>query len=149
MSIHKTIQGVKYMDIKGTKTEKNIIEAFINETQSALIYDYAAYRADVEGHNEIITKLRSSAAIRRGHAIGNMQLLQKNPLTDLSTNITRLNLQSAIATATRLYHDVYPKMAEIAREENLDDIANWFETLAKAERMEAKLYEEALKTLLD
>ena len=137
------------MDLKGTKTEKNIIEAFTSETQSALLYDYAAYRADVEGHNEIITKLRSSAAIRRGHAMGNMQLLQKNPLTGLSTNITRLNLQSAIAAATRLYHDVYPKMAEIAREENLDYIANWFETLAKAERMEAKLYEEALKTLLD
>lgn len=137
------------MDIKGTKTEKNIIEAFINETQSALSYEYAAYRADVEGHNEITTQLRSSAAIRHSHAMGNMQLLQQNPLTGLRNNVTRLNLQSAIATATRLYHDVYPKMAETAREENLDDIANWFETLAKAERMEAKLYEEALKTLLD
>ena len=137
------------MDLKGTKTEKIIIEAFIQETQSAMTYDYAAYRADVEGHNEITTKLRSSAAIRRGHAMGNMQLLQKDPVTGLRTNITRLNLQSAIEKATRLYHDVYPKMAETAREENLEDIANWFETLAKAERMEAKLYEEALKILLD
>ena len=84
------------MDLKGTKTEKNIIEAFIQETQSAMTYDYAAYRADVEGHNEITTKLRSSAAIRRGHAMGNMQLLQKDPVTGLRTNITRLNLQSAI-----------------------------------------------------
>lgn len=137
------------MDIKGTKTEKNIIEAILNETQSALTFDYAAYRADVEGHNDIITKLRASASIRRGHAMGNMQLLGKNPQTGLRNNITRLNLQSAITNATRLYHDVYLKMAETARDENLEDIANWFDTLAKAERMEAKLYEEALKTLLD
>lgn len=102
------------MDLKGTKTEKNIIEAFIQETQSAMTYDYAAYRADVEGHNEITTKLRSSAAIRRGHAMGNMQLLQKDPVTGLRTNITRLKPQSAIEKATRLYHDVYPKMAETA-----------------------------------
>ena len=52
------------MDLKGTKTEKNIIEAFIQETQSAMTYDYAAYRADVEGHNEITTKLRSGAGTR-------------------------------------------------------------------------------------
>ena len=64
------------MDLKGTRTEKNLIEAFINETQSTLVYDYAAFRADVEGHNDITTKLRSSAAIRRGHAMGNMQILQ-------------------------------------------------------------------------
>ncbi len=137
------------MDLKGTRTEKNLIEAFINETQSTLVYDYAAFRADVEGHNDITTKLRSSAAIRRGHAMGNMQILQKNPLTGTPTNVTRLNIQAAIENATRLYHDVYPRMAEIAREENLEEIANWFETLAKAERMEAALYEEALKTLLD
>ena len=137
------------MDIKGTKTEKNIIEAFFHEAQSALTFDYAAYRADIEGHNDIITKLRASASVRRGHAMGNLQLLQKNPQTGLRNNITRLNLQSAITYATHLYHDVYPKMAEIARDENLEEIANWFDTLAKAERMEAKLYEDALKPLLD
>ena len=137
------------MDIKGPKTEKNLIEAFAEETKSALIFDYAAFRAEVEGHNDITTKLRASAAIRRGQAMGNMHLLQIDPVTGKHTNITRLNLQSAIENATRLYHDVYPKMAETAREENLEDLANWFETLAKAERMEARLYEDALKTLFD
>lgn len=137
------------MDLKGTRTEQNLIEAFVNEAQSAAIYDYASRRASVEGHNDISSKLGTSATIRQNQARGNLQILQKNPLTGLTNNVTRLNLQSAISEATKNYHDKYSKMAEVARDEGLDGIANWFDTLAKAERMEAKLYEDALKTLLD
>ena len=85
----------------------------------------------------------------QNQARGNLQILQKNPLTGLSNTVTRLNLQSLISTATKNYHDKYSKMAEVARDEGFDGIADWFDTLAKAERMEARLYEDALKTLLD
>ena len=137
------------MDLKGTRTEQNLIDAFMNEAQCSAIYDYAGRRASVEGHNDISAKLETSAKIRSNQARGNLQILQKNPLTGLSNTVTRLNLQSVISTATQNYHDKYSKMAEIARDEGFDGIADWFDTLAKAERMEAKLYEDALKTLLD
>lgn len=97
----------------------------------------------------ISAKLETSAKIRQNQARGNLQILQKNPLTGLSNTVTRLNLQSLISTATKNYHDKYSKMADVARDEGFDGIADWFDTLAKAERMEAKLYEDALKTLLD
>lgn len=137
------------MDLKGTRTEQNLIDAFMNEAQCSAIYDYASRRASVEGHNDICAKLETSAKIRQNQARGNLQILQKNPETGLANNVTRLNLQSAISTATQNFRDKYAKMAEIARDEGFDDVANWFDTLAKAERMEARLYEDALKTLLD
>ena len=131
------------MDLKGTRTEQNLIDAFANEAQCSAIYDYAGRRASVEGHNDISAKLETSAKIRQNQARGNLQI------TGLSNTVTRLNLQSLISTATKNYHDKYSKMAEVARDEGFDGIADWFDTLAKAERMEARLYEDALKTLLD
>ncbi len=137
------------MDLKGTRTEQNLVDAFINEAQTAVIFEYVSHRAAVEGHNDISAKLQTSSISRKSQAMGNLQILQKDPLSGLRNNMTRLNIQSAISTSTKNYHDKYAKMAEIARDEGFDTIANWFDTLAKAERMEAKLYEDALKTLLD
>lgn len=102
------------MDLKGTRTEQNLIDAFANEAQCSAIYDYAGRRASVEGHNDISAKLETSAKIRQNQARGNLQILQKNPLTGLSNTVTRLNLQSLISTATKNYHDKYSKMAEVA-----------------------------------
>ena len=93
------------MDLKGTRTEQNLIDAFANEAQCSAIYDYAGRRASVEGHNDISAKLETSAKIRQNQARGNLQILQKNPLTGLSNTVTRLNLQSLISTATKNYHD--------------------------------------------
>ena len=61
--------------------------------------------------------------------------------------VVDLNLKAAIAGETHEYTDMYPGMARTAREEGFDEIADWFETLAKAERSHANRFQKALDTL--
>jgi rubrerythrin len=62
---------------------------------------------------------------------------------------TRQNLESAVAGETHEYTDMYPGMAKTARDEGFDEIADWFETLAKAERSHANRYQKALTELVE
>ena len=61
----------------------------------------------------------------------------------------RLNLAAAVAGETHEDTDMYPGMAKSAREEGFDEIADWFETIAKAGRSHANRYQEALEALVD
>jgi len=76
--------------------------------------------------------------------IGNVTV---NPATGLPIGETRANLKSAIAGETHEYSDMYPGMAKAARTEGFAEIADWFETLAKAERSHANRFQKALDTL--
>lgn len=136
-------------DLKGTKTEENLIKAFSMESQTAMRYEYFASRANIEGHNDVAMLFSSSAAGERGHALGHLEFLRKDPVSGNAMTRTRLNIQSAIAGETVEYHDMYPRMAEMARDEGFEEIAIWFETLAKAERSHANQFQKALNTLLD
>lgn len=136
-------------DLKGTKTEENLIKAFSMESQTAIRYEYFASRANIEGHNDVAMLFSSSAAGERGHALGHLEFLRKDPVSGNAMTRTRLNIQSAIVGETVEYHDMYPRMAEIARDEGLEEIAIWFETLSKAERSHANQFQKALNTLLD
>lgn len=136
-------------DIKGTKTEENLKKAFSMEAQTALRYEYFANRANIEGHNDVAMLFSSSAAGERGHALGHLEFLRRDPVSNHAMNRTRLNIQSAIVGETAEYHDMYPHMAEVARLEGFEEIAIWFETLAKAERFHANQFQKALNTLLD
>jgi rubrerythrin len=62
---------------------------------------------------------------------------------------TRQNLESAVAGETHEYTDMYPGMAKTARDEGFDEVADWFETLAKAERSHANRFQKALTELVD
>ncbi|MDR0934229.1 MAG: rubrerythrin family protein [Burkholderiaceae bacterium] len=136
-------------DLKGTRTEANLRKAFTVEAETFMRYDYFASRASIEGHNDVAMLFSSSAAGERGHALGHLEFLGKDTTSGNPMNRTRLNIQSAITSETMEYHDMYPKMAEIARDEGFEEIAIWFETLAKAERSHATLFQKALNTLLD
>jgi rubrerythrin len=70
-----------------------------------------------------------------------------DPATGLQIGNTEENLKSAIAGETHEYTDMYPSMAKTAREEGFDDIADWMETLAMAEKSHAGRFEKALKGL--
>ena len=70
-----------------------------------------------------------------------------DPATGLPIGSSRLNLKAAVAGETHEYTDMYPGMAKTAREEGHDEIADWFETLAKAERSHANRFQKALDTL--
>ena len=138
-------------NLKGTKTEKNLKDAFAGESQANRRYLYFAAKADVEGFNDVAAVFRSTAEGETGHAHGHLEYLEivGDPATGLPIGPTGANLKAAIAGETHEYTDMYPGMAKQAREEGFEEIANWFETLAKAERSHANRYTKALDALVD
>jgi rubrerythrin len=136
-------------ELKGSKTHDNLKEAFAGESMANRRYLYFAAKADVEGHNDVSTVFRSTAEGETGHAHGHLEYLEAvgDPATDEPIGDTEKNLKSAIAGETYEYTDMYPGMAKTAREEDFDEIADWFETLAKAERSHANRFKKALDSL--
>ena len=84
-----------------------------------------------------------------GHAHGHPEYLEQvgDPATGHAFGATADNLKAAIAGETHEYTDMYPGMARTARDEGFDEIADWFETLAKAERSHANRFQKALDEL--
>jgi rubrerythrin len=139
------------MQLKGSKTEENLKAAFAGESQANRRYLYFAAKADVEGQNDVSAVFRSTAEGETGHAHGHLEYLEGcgDPATGLPIGDTRKNLGAAIAGETHEYTDMYPGMAKTARDEGFEEIADWFETLAKAERSHANRFQKALDALVD
>ncbi len=137
------------MNLKGSKTEGNLKDAFSGESQANRRYLYFAGKADVEGFNDVAAVFRSTAEGETGHAHGHLDYLKAvgDPATGLPIGSTAENLKAAIAGETHEYTDMYPGMAKSARDEGFREIADWFETLAKAERSHANRFQKALDTL--
>jgi rubrerythrin len=137
------------MRLKGSKTEQNLNLAFASESQANRRYLYFAQKADIEGRHEIASVFRSTAEGETGHALGHLEYLEEcgDPATGLPFGGTANNLKSAIHSETHEYTDLYPGMAKTARDEGFDDIADWFETLAKAERSHGSRFQKALDEL--
>jgi rubrerythrin len=135
--------------LKGTKTEGNLKDAFAGESQANRRYLYFAQKADVEGFNDVAVVFRSTAEGETGHAHGHLEFLEESgdPATGKPIGATNLNLAAAIAGETHEYTDMYPGMARTAREEGFEEIADWFETLAKAEKSHAGRFSKALKEI--
>jgi len=137
------------MNLKGSKTEGNLKAAFSGESQANRRYLYFAQKADVEGYNDISAVFRSTAEGETGHAHGHLEYLEEvgDPATGKPIGSTSNNLKAAIAGETHEYTDMYPGMAKEARTEGFSEIADWFETLAKAERSHANRFQKALDTM--
>ena len=138
------------MKLKGTKTHDNLKAAFAGESQANRRYLYFANKADVEGNTEVAALFRSTAEGETGHAHGHLDYLANvgDPATDLPIGSSENNLKSAVAGETHEYTDMYPGMAKSAREEGFEEIGDWFETLAKAERSHANKFQKALDALV-
>ena len=138
------------MSLKGSKTEQNLKDAFAGESQANRRYLYFAAKADVEGQNDIATVFRSTAEGETGHAHGHLEYLEKecgDPATGEPIGDSVQNLKAAIAGETHEYTDMYPGMAKTAREEGFEEIADWFETLAKAEKSHAGKFQKTLESI--
>ena len=135
--------------LKGSKTHENLKEAFAGESQANRRYLYFAKIADVEGYPEVAGNFRETAEGETGHAHGHLDYLKKvgDPATDLPFGDTEENLKSAVAGETHEFSDMYPGMAKTAREEGFDEIADWFETLAKAEKSHAGRFSQMLNSI--
>jgi rubrerythrin len=137
------------MSLKGSETEQNLKNAFAGESQANRRYLYFAAKADIEGYNDVAAVFRSTGEGETGHAHGHLEYLEEtgDPATGLPIGETSDNLKAAIEGETHEYTDMYPGMAKKAREEGFDEIADWFETLAKAERSHANRFQQALDNL--
>ena len=134
------------MDLKESKTAENLKDAFAGESQANRRYLYFAQKADIEGAPDVAAVFRSTAEGETGHAHGHLEYLEQvgDPATGEKMGETEDNLKSAIAGETHEYTDMYPGMARTARDEGFDEIADWFETLAKAEKSHAGKFQRTL-----
>lgn len=138
-----------FTNLRGTRTEQNLKDAFAGESQANRRYLYFAQKADVEGYNDVAVVFRSTAEGETGHAHGHLEYLEESgdPATGLPFGNTVNNLKSAIAGEVHEYTDMYPGMAKTARDEGFEEIADWFETLAKAEKSHAGKFQRTLDAL--
>ena len=134
-------------DLKGSKTHDNLKEAFAGESQANRRYLYFAQKADVEGYPDVAALFRSVAEGETGHAFGHFDHLSSvgDPVTGVPVGETTDNLTSAITGETYEYSEMYPGFARTARDEGFDEIGQWFETLARAEKSHAGRFTKGLE----
>jgi rubrerythrin len=135
--------------LKGTKTEENLKHAFAGESQANRRYLWFAKRADIEGYPDIAGLFRDVAEGETGHAHGHLEFLAEtgDPATGEPIGDTDVNLKAAIAGETYEFTEMYPGFAKTARNEGFEEIAQWLETLARAEKSHAGRFTEGLKSI--
>ena len=135
--------------LKGSKTHENLKTAFAGESQANRRYLYFARRADIEGYPEIGGLFRDTSEAETGHAFGHMDFLKEvgDPVTGVAIGDTEKNLKSAVEGETYEYTQMYPGFAKTARDEGFEEIAEWFETLARAEKSHAGRFQTGLDGL--
>jgi rubrerythrin len=135
--------------LKDTKTEENLKGAFAGESQANRRYLYFARRADIEGYPEVGGLFRDISEAETGHAFGHLDFLKEtgDPATGEPIGNTEANLKAAVAGETYEYSEMYPGFSKTARDEGFDEIAEWFETLARAEKSHAGRFDKGAKTL--
>lgn len=137
------------MELKGSKTHTNLKEAFAGESQANRRYIYFAKVADIEGRPEIAGLFKDTADGETGHAHGHLDFLKAvgDPASGEPIGTTEKNLKASVAGETYEYTQMYPAFAKTAREEGFEDIAEWFEVLARAERSHAGRFQKALESM--
>lgn len=128
------------MELKGSKTEKNLMEAFAGESQARNKYTYFASKAKKEGYEQIAAIFLETADNEKEHAKIWFKLLNGGEIKS-----TEENLKAAAEGENYEWTDMYDKMAKEAREEGFDHIADLFESVGKIE----KEHEERYKKLLE
>ncbi len=135
--------------LQGTKTHDNLKHAFASESQANRRYLYFARRADIEGYPDIGGLFRDTSEAETGHAFGHLDFLKEvgDPATGEPIGDTEKNLKAAVAGETYEYTEMYPGFAKTARDEGFVEVAEWFETLARAEKSHAGRFGKGLETL--
>ena len=134
------------MNLADSETLENLKAAFAGESQANRRYLYFAKVADVEGYPDIAGNFRDTAEGETGHAHGHLDYIKAvgDPATGLPIGDTMENLAAAVAGETHEYTEMYPGMASKARDEGFGEIADWVETLAKAEKAHAGRFQSLL-----
>ena len=135
--------------LAGTKSHDNLKHAFAGESQANRRYLYFARVADIEGYPDVGGLFRDTSEAETGHAFGHLDFLKEvgDPCTGVAIGTTAKNLKSAVEGETYEYTEMYPGFAKTARDEGFAELAEWFETLAKAEKSHAGRFTKGLDTL--
>ena len=131
-------------NLKGTKTEKNLMEAFAGESQARNKYSYFASKAKKEGYEQIAAIFEETAGNEKEHAKIWFKLLCGGEISG-----TAENLKAAAAGEHGEWTEMYKRMAEEAHEEGFNDIAFLFEAVGKIEKEHEERYLKLLKNLED
>lgn len=127
-------------DLKGSKTEKNLLEAFAGESKARNKYTFFAKAAKKEGYEQIAELFLETAENEREHAKLHFKKLN-------GINNTIENLKTAAEGENYEWTDMYPSMAGDAREEGFEDIALYFEKIAEIEKRHEERYKALLKAV--
>ena len=134
--------------LEGSRTEANLMRAFAAESEANGRFLYFAHKAEAEGYPDIAALFRALAEGETGHAFGHLDLLTGGGGDGNGAGLcTEDNLKQAIEAETREYTEAYPAYARTAREEGFDEIADWFDTLTRAERSHAGRLTSGLESL--
>ena len=131
------------MNLKGTKTEKNLMEAFAGESQARNKYTYFASKAKKEGYEQIAALFLETADNEKEHAKIWFKLLHDG------VGPTVENLKDAAAGENGEWTDMYARMEKEAREEGFNDIADLFKGVAAIEKEHEERYLALLKNIED
>ncbi|MCL2025188.1 MAG: rubrerythrin family protein [Leptospirales bacterium] len=131
-------------NLKGTKTEKNLMEAFAGESQARNKYTYFASKAKKEGYEQIAAFFEETAGNEKEHAKIWFKLLCGGNIPS-----TMENLKAAAAGEHDEWTEMYKRMAAEAKEEGFDDIAFLFESVGKIEKEHEERYLKLLKNIED
>jgi len=131
-------------DLKGTKTEQNLKEAFAGESMARNKYSYFASKAKKDGYVQIAAIFEETAANEKEHAKMWYKLLNGGKVSD-----TRTNLADAAGGENFEWTDMYARMAKEAREEGFPEIAEKFEQVAAIEKHHEERYRKLLKNIED
>lgn len=140
---HATISNAKedvMPEMKGTKTEKNLWEAFAGESQARNKYTYYASVAKKEGYEQIAAIFQETADNEKEHA-----KLHLKALLGIAGTID--NLRAAASGENAEWTEMYPRMAQEAREEGFEDLAVMFEGIARIEKAHQERYKALLKAV--
>ena len=129
-------------ELKGTKTEKNLMEAFAGESQARNKYTYFASKAKKEGYEQIAAIFQETADNEKEHAKLWFKLLNGG---DIGT--TAENLKAAAEGENFEWTDMYDRMAKEAKEEGFDRIAYLFEDVVKIEKEHEERYKQLLENV--
>ena len=132
------------MELKGSKTEKNLMDAFAGESQARNKYTYFASKAKKEGYEQIAAIFQETADNEKEHAKLWFKLLCGG---DIPT--TAQNLADAAAGENFEWTDMYDRMAKEAKEEGFDQIAFLFEEVGKIEKEHEARYKKLLENVQD
>ena len=132
------------MELKGSKTEKNLMESFAGESQARNKYTYYASKAKKEGYEQIAALFLETAENEKEHAKIWFKLLCGGDIPTTTDNLT-----AAAAGENAEWTDMYPRMAAEAREEGFDKIAYLFEAVGKIEQEHEERYKKLLANVED